>query len=61
MGEWPYFFGNVLVRVRVVFLPNCPLVLSLLKHRSIGAFFNQKKKRNPNKENPLNSSIDNIN
>ena len=41
-GEWPYFLGNVLVGVRVVFLPDCPLVLSLLKHRSIGAFLNQK-------------------
>ena len=41
-GEWPYFLGNVLVGVRVVFLPDCPLVLSLLKHRSLGAFLNQK-------------------
>ena len=27
----PYFLGNFLVGVRVVFLPNYPLVLSLLK------------------------------
>ena len=33
--EWPYFLGNVLVGVRIVFLPDCPLVLSLLKHRGI--------------------------
>ena len=37
-GEWPYFLGNVLVEVRVVFLPNCPLILSLLKHGDVGAF-----------------------
>ena len=40
--EWLYYLGNVLVGVRVVFLPNCLLVLSLLKHRSVGTFFNQK-------------------
>ena len=32
--------GNVLVRVRVAFLPNYPLVLSLLKHKGVGAFLN---------------------
>ena len=53
--EWPYFLGNVLVGVRVVFLPDCPLILSLLKYKSIGAFLNQKM-RNPNRENPLNNS-----
>ena len=37
-GEWPYVLGNVLVEVRVVFLPDCPLILSLLKHRDVGAF-----------------------
>ena len=42
-GEWPYFLGNVLVEVRVVevrvvFLPDCPLILPLLKHRDVGAF-----------------------
>ena len=45
--------------VKVVFLPDCPLVLSLLKHKDVGAFFNQKKMRIPNRENPLNNSIDN--
>ena len=35
-----YFLGNVLVGVRVAFLPECPLVLSLLKHKSVGAFLN---------------------
>ena len=39
-GEWPYFLGNVLVEVRIVFLPDCPLILSLLKHRDVGAFYN---------------------
>ena len=39
-GEWPYFLDNVLVGVRVVFLPNCPLVLSLHKYRSVGVFLN---------------------
>ena len=28
------FLGNVLIGVRVVFLPNCHLILFLLKHRS---------------------------
>ena len=56
-GELPYFLGNVLVGVRIVFLPNCPLVLSLLKHRGIWVFLNQKM-RISNKENPLNSNID---
>ena len=37
-GEWPYFLGNVLVKVIVVFLPDCPLILSLLKYRDVGAF-----------------------
>ena len=37
-GEWPYFLGNVLVQVRVVFLLDYPLVLSLLKHRDVGTF-----------------------
>ena len=37
-GEWPYFLNNVLVEVRVVFLLDCPLVLSLLKHRDVGTF-----------------------
>ena len=41
-GKWSYFLGNVLVRVRVAFLPDCPLVLSLLKYKGIGAFLNKK-------------------
>ena len=32
--------GNVLVRIRVTFLPDCSLVLSLLKHRDVGTFMN---------------------
>ena len=55
--ERSYFLGNVLVRVRVEFLPNCLLVLSLLKHRNVKVFLNQKMK-NPNKRSPLNNSID---
>ena len=44
--------------VKVIFLPDCLLVLSLLKHRDIGAFLNIKMK-NPNRGSPLNNSIDN--
>ena len=55
--KWSYFLGNVLVRIRVAFLSDCPLVLSLLKYKGIGAFLN-KKMRNLNKRAPLNSSID---
>ena len=40
--EQSYFLDNVLVGVKVVFLPDCPLVLSLLKHKGVGAFFNKK-------------------
>ena len=40
MGEWSYILGNVLVGVRVAFLPNCPLVLSLLKYKDVWAFLN---------------------
>ena len=28
--------------VRVVFLPDCPLVLFLLKYKGVGAFLNKK-------------------
>ena len=31
---------HVLVGVRVAFLPECPLVLFLLKHRGVWAFLN---------------------
>ena len=30
-----YFLGNVLVEVRIAFLPDYPLILSLLKHRGV--------------------------
>ena len=56
--EWFYFLGNVLVGVRVAFLPECPLVLSLLKHRGVWGIFELKKMRNPNRRSPLNSSIE---
>ena len=55
--KWSYFLGNVLVRVRVAFLSDCTLVLSILKYKGIGSFLN-KKMRNINKRAPLNSSID---
>jgi len=32
--KWSYFVGNILVEVKDVYLLDCPLVLSLLKHRS---------------------------
>ena len=45
--EIMYFLENILqepnaplVRVRVAFLRDCPLILSLLKHRGVGAFLN---------------------
>ena len=50
-GEWSYFLGNVLVGLRIVFLPDCPLVLFLLKYKGVGAFLNPKneesKQRKP--------------
>ena len=42
IGKWPYFLGNILVGVRVVFLPDCSLVLSLFKHMDAGIFLNKK-------------------
>ena len=44
-GGWSYFLGNGLAEVRVVFLPDCPLVLSLLKHMGVETFLNKKKKK----------------
>ena len=44
MEECSYFVDNVLVQVRHVFLPNYHLVLSLIKPRGVGVFWNQKKK-----------------
>ena len=53
LGEWPYFLGNILVGVRVIFLPDCPLILSILKHKGIGTFLNKKKKiEDPKLEKP---------
>ena len=46
------FLGNVLVGVRVVFLPDYPLVLSVLKHRGVVAFLN-KKNEDPKWRKPL--------
>ena len=40
------------MRVRVVFLLNCPLVLSLLKHWGVKTFLN-KKNVDSNKKKPL--------
>ena len=42
MGECFYFVDNVLVQVRDVFLPDYHLVLSLLKSKSVGVFWNKK-------------------
>ena len=39
-GKWSYFLGNVLVGVRVVFLPDYPLDLFLLKYKGVGVFLN---------------------
>ena len=47
------------MQVRHVFLPDYPLILSLLKPRGVGVFWNQKKS-GPNIGIPLNSSINNI-
>ena len=46
--------------VRVIFLPDCSLILSLVKHKDVRAFLNKKKKkmRISNKGSHLNSSID---
>ena len=73
MEECSYFVSNVLAQVKHVFLPDYHLVLSLLKSRDVGIFWNKKKKKNPvqiveaplffffflvEKVSPLNSSID---
>ena len=42
-GKWSNFVGNILVGFRVVFLPDCSLILSLLKYRGVRAFLNPKK------------------
>ena len=57
IGEYPYFLGNVLVEIRVLLLPDCHLVLSLHKHRSVEVFLNQKNEESK-QGSPLNSSID---
>ena len=43
--EWTYFLGNILVGVKVAFLSDYPLVLSLLKHKGIRVILNKKKKK----------------
>ena len=43
IGEWPYFLSNILMGIKVVFLQNCHLLLSLLKHRGVGVFLKKKK------------------
>ena len=61
MEKCSYFVCNVLVQVRLVFLPDHHLVLYLLKPKDVGVFWNiKKKKSDPNRKSPLNSSIDNI-
>ena len=49
-GEWSYFLGNIFVGVRVAFLPDCPLVLSLLKYRDVGVFLNQNNEESKQEE-----------
>ena len=45
----------------MVFLPDYPLVLSPLKHKGAGAFFEKKKKKRiPNRGSSLNNGIDDI-
>ena len=39
-GNLSYFLGNVLVGVRVAFLPDCPLILSIHKYKGVGVFLN---------------------
>ena len=43
VGECSYIVGNVLVQVKYVFLPDYPLVLSLLKPKGVGVFWKKKK------------------
>ena len=42
IGKLSYFLGSVLVGIRVAFLSNYPLILSLLKHRGVGHFWTKK-------------------
>ena len=49
-GEQSNFLGNILVGVRVTFLPKCPLVLSLHKYRGVGVFLNQKNEKSKQEE-----------
>ena len=44
--------------VRVVFLPDCPLILFLLKYKGVWAFLNKKKNEESKQGNFLNNSID---
>ena len=50
------------MQVRHVLLPDCPLVLSLVKPMDVGVFWNKKKKKKiwSKQGSPLNSSIDNL-
>ena len=41
-GNGSYFLGNILVEVRVIYLPNYPLILSLHKYRDVEIFLNKK-------------------
>ena len=52
-GKWSNFVGNNLVGFRVVFLPDCPLTLSLLKYRGCKGIFEPKKIKIPNRRSPL--------
>ena len=50
--KWPYFIDNILVGVRIVFLHDYPLVLSILKHKGVKVFFNRKNE-DPKQEKPF--------
>ena len=52
--EWSYFLGNILVE-------DCPLVLSPLKYKGVGAIFEPKKKKKiPNRGSLLNNNVDKV-
>ena len=42
MKDWSYFVGNVLVQIRYELLLDYRLILSLLKPRDVGVFWNKK-------------------
>ena len=47
--ECSYFVSNVLVQVKHIFLSDYPLLLSLLKPRGVGVFWEKKNLVQPGK------------